>query len=578
MILPDTAGGFNLFLSPLCVQEFHSAECLDGEIALFLRKWSGHWISGYIVYEAGLSQALPRSLRQKTMRSALFAVFEDPENVSSEALLQQMEVTESGFVLTQPVLTPKREKYCKDIRTIKELIAAGEVYQVNYTGRFHFGFSGSPLALFRELLKQQPVGYAAYLDTGDRQILSLSPELFFRIEGRRIITRPMKGTAPRGETAVEDVRSAGWLAASEKNRAENLMIVDLLRNDLGRIAVPGSVMVPELFKVEQYKTLYQMTSTVEAVLREDVTPDEILRALFPCGSITGAPKIRSMQIIRELEEEPRGIYTGAIGYFAPDGSAQFNVAIRTIEIRGHEAVMGAGGGIVADSDPEEEYRECLLKAGFLTKAAVRQNLELIETMLFDGGVVREKFHIARLVRSAGILGFCCEPESVRRILDKYVSALDSGKRYRVRLVLSREGGVKITSEPSAVQEDKVSAGIWKEPVSSGDPFLRIKTSWRPWFAAPLAFARKNGLADMILLNEYGQLTQGCISNVFVERAGVLYTPPVDCGLLPGVLREELLSDPARCREMVLYPEDLGEADDVYLGSSLRGLRKVTVVL
>ena len=510
-------------------------------------------------------------------RKRIFAITADPDRrkrVTGGELLQLLDQDSGSFAITPPELSPERDRYTFDIRTIRELIAAGEVYQVNYTGRFRFGFSGSPLALFRELLREQPVEYAAYVDTGERQILSLSPELFFRLDGRRIITRPMKGTIARGGDPESDAAAAAELAASEKNRAENLMIVDLLRNDLGRIAVPGSVHVSGLFNIEQYETLYQMTSTVEARIRKEVGPGEILDALFPCGSITGAPKIRSMQVIDELEDAPRGIYTGAIGHFAPDGSALFNVAIRTIEIQGYRGVMGAGGGIVADSDPEEEYDECLLKAGFLRRVAARQDFLLIETMLFDGGYRRLERHLDRLCCSAQSLNFPCDRETVERRLSDYAKGVSSAQQLRIRLVLERDGGIRITSESYTVSPEEWTVALWTEPVDSSDPFLLHKTSWRPWFEAPFAAARERGCADMLLVNERGELTQGCISNLFVEMDGVLFTPPLACGVLPGVLRAELLQEPSRCVERILYPEDLDRAQAVYLGSSLRGLRRV----
>jgi len=579
MILPEGNGCFKLFIEAHAVysigvpEEFLTAMAAVSD-ALGKGLHAVCWLSyelGHLLENTGC--ALPDG-----EPLAWFGIFDSPELLMRDELSVFLEGEGGGYAITQPVFTPDKKQYTADIRSIKELIESGEVYQVNYTGRFDFGFSGCPLTLFRELLQEQQVDYAAYIDTGERQILSLSPELFFSIKNRKITSRPMKGTAARGRSLEEDGAISRSLAESEKNCAENLMIVDLVRNDLGRIALPGSIRVLELFRVEAYTTLFQMTSTVEAILREGLTSLDILKAIFPCGSITGTPRIRAMQVIDTLEVRPRGVYTGALGYFAPGGDALFNVAIRTVEIIGNSGRLGAGGGIVADSDAEEEYEECRLKGSFLNRLAGKQDFYLIETLLMDNRLLRLDRHLRRLAGSAHYLGFRCDLRNIRSELESSVEDLPPGERFRVRLALRRDGGVTLTRDRLEKSDGQtLRVGISTAPVPSSDPFLRHKTSWRPWFKAPLEAAGAAGYADVLLVNEQGQLTQGCISNVFIERSGMLYTPPLECGLLPGVLRSELLEESGCCVSALLYPEDLLTADAVYLGSALRGLRKVAVL-
>src|SRR4029078_8982139 len=319
---------------------------------------------------------------------------------------------------------------------VQDYIAAGDVYQINLTLKYLFAFSGDPVALYSALRRKQRVEYGALIGAGDFQVLSLSPELFFRREGRPLRSRPMKGTAPRGRTPREDARLKTWLTVDEKQRAENLMIVDLLRNDLGRIAKIGSVEVTDLFTVETYRTVHQMTSGITAEVRGDMGLNDILHALFPCGSVTGAPKVRAMEIIRELEALPRGVYTGAIGHIAPSGDSQFNVAIRTLYIgAGGEGEMDIGSGVVSDSKMDAEFEECLLKAQFLTK--VDAPFELIETIRYerDAGFHLLERHLARLQSSAAHFGY---PFDRARVLEVLTAKADEGDSpvSMVRLLLT----------------------------------------------------------------------------------------------------------------------------------------------
>jgi para-aminobenzoate synthetase / 4-amino-4-deoxychorismate lyase len=484
-------------------------------------------------------------------------------------------------ILTNPTLRIADADYLAAIEKIKNYIAAGDTYQVNFTDAITFPTTLSPATLFTALSEAQSVAYAAFLNLASHQILSLSPELFFRIEPQpeatnKITTRPMKGTMPRGLDATEDHQAALALQHDEKNRAEHVMIVDLLRNDLGRISTPGSVHVDDLFAIERYQTLFQMTSTISATLRPDTTFYDVFRAMFPCGSVTGAPKIRTMQIIRELEAHPRGVYTGAIGFIAPDRSATFSVAIRTLVLHNGEATMGVGGGIVADSVPADEHREALLKASFLTRT--HQPFELIETILFDQHYARLPLHLDRLESSAHYFDFLCDRTAVEAQLRAFAHFLDPRHPHRVRLLLAPDGTASITAHPLEPAPPSPSAQdltvtLSPQRTNSADLFLRHKTTNRNLYTDELTRARADGFDEVIFLNERGELTEGAISNLFVERAGKLFTPPLSSGVLPGVMRRHLLENLPNAEERTLTLADLAPPNTLWLGNSLRGLRK-----
>jgi para-aminobenzoate synthetase/4-amino-4-deoxychorismate lyase len=464
------------------------------------------------------------------------------------------------------------EEYRAKILGIKEYIAAGDTYQVNFTDRVSFPVQAAPSALYAALSRQQSVAYGAFLNVAGQHILSFSPELFFRIDGGRIVTRPMKGTMARGLDAVEDRQAALRLQNDEKNRAEHVMIVDLLRNDLGRICQTGSVVVEDLFSVEKYETLLQMTSTIAGQLRPGVGYYEIFRCMFPCGSITGAPKLRTMEIIRELERRPRGIYSGAIGFISPGGSAAFNVAIRTLTMKDGVAQMGVGGGIVADSDPRDEYRECQLKAAFLTRA--RPEFQLIETMLWEKEFRLLSLHLDRLEASAAFFDFGFDREAVVERLRELSTSFEDGTRQRVRLLLDAKGEITLSHSELQTESGSVRVKLSEQTTSSTDVFLHHKTTQREFYDRELAAARAEGFDEVLFTNEKGEVTEGAISNLFIERAGSLLTPPLVCGLLPGVYRRHLLETRTDAEERVLTLADLETADAVLLCNSVRGLRAI----
>jgi len=450
--------------------------------------------------------------------------------------------------------------YARRFTAVKDYIAAGDIYQANLSFRARFAFAGAPLALYEQLRAASGAAHCGFVDDGQRQLLSLSPELFFDLGADgRLTARPMKGTAPR--RGGDDRAEREALAASAKDRAENLMIVDLIRNDLSRIAQKASVGVSNLFQVESYPSFHAMVSTVTAVKRKEADIADILRTLFPCGSVTGAPKIRAMEILRALEDSPRGAYCGAIGHFAPDGSARFNVAIRTLTIADGQGELGIGGGVVQDSDAQSEYAECLLKARFFENA--RKPLELIETLRFENGFVRLESHLARMKNSALVFGLAFDAVAARAALEGAVAGR-SGP-LRVRLTLDEAGEYR-----AGAQELPPNPAFWTYAVSpermqSTDLLLRHKINWRGVFEGEIT---RLGTDEVIFCNQRGELTEGARSNIFLKRDGMLLTPPLEAGVLDGRLRAELIAA-GKAREAVLTPDDL--EGEVFFGNSLRGL-------
>ncbi|CAN7188881.1 aminodeoxychorismate synthase component I [Duganella sp. LjRoot269] len=485
-----------------------------------------------------------------------------------------------------------QEAFTGALARIRDYIEAGDTYQVNYTYRLRFDAFGSIHALYARLRGRQPVPYGALVRLDDgTAILSLSPELFARHENGVITARPMKGTAPAAPSAqtADNIQRATVLAADPKNRAENLMIVDLLRNDIARIAQTGSVEVPALFEVHRYSSVLQMTSTITARLREDATLADIFNALYPCGSITGAPKRRTMEIIRELEPDPRGVYTGAIGWFDPraDGKVGdfcMSVPIRTLTLRAPDSQnglrkgeMGVGAGIVFDSDPLEEYAECQLKARFLT--GLKSDFEIFETMRAtrDGGARHRQRHLARLAASAKYFGFSWDAAAADAYLDTACAMLDAGIDYRLRLALSPSGAFSVQHAPLAPLAEPVRVLLAPDTTHSGDLFLRHKTSIRTRYDAAWREAEAKGAFDTLFFNERGELTEGGRSSVFVRVAGRWLTPPLSSGILPGVMRAAMLDDPQwNASEAVITRAMLETADEIVVCNALRGAMRATL--
>ncbi len=580
------------FMNPkrvLAVEALSEIPGLFRQIEACLAK--GCYVAGFMSYECGYHfepSAALRPPKQASLPLAWFGVYEGPFIFDHQTGGFQGDSPPAGRQSTPSgrhadnfpsisrlglEITP--EEYCAKVEALREYITAGDTYQANFTTRARFEYSGSPAALFASLRNQQKVPYAALIHAGNHHILSLSPELFFRLQGGRIITRPMKGTAPRGRTLAEDEEIRKWLRADPKNRSENVMIVDLMRNDLGRIAQPGSVRVDELFAVETHKTLFQMTSTISATLLPGTSLYGLFRAIFPSGSVTGAPKCRTMQIIQEVEESPRGVYTGAIGYFSPNCDAVFSVPIRTMVLNASGGEFGVGSGIVFDSRPRQEYAECLLKMQFLTRSD--PSFQLLESLRWDGEYHFLRQHLERLKASAAYFDFPFDEPQIVSALEDNQNALVSGRVYKVRLLLDVDGKTSLdnkTLDPPPIGETVILAPV---PRSSQDKLLFHKTTYRNLYEHWHAEARRQGHADVLFINEKGELTEGAIHNIFLEIDGRLFTPPVECGLLPGVYRQDLLEREARASERILTPADLRAAEAIYLCNSVRGLRKVTLV-
>ena len=476
--------------------------------------------------------------------------------------------------------------YTAALAKIKEYIENGDTYQVNFTLKLLFDFEGSPEALYQALRRNQSVSFGAYLRSGAQRILSFSPELFFKRTGEQCLVRPMKGTIQRGPYPAEDARLIQFLQNDEKNRSENVMIVDLLRNDLGRICTPGTVTTRSLFDIETYETLHQMTSTITGQLPRETTIEPLFKALFPCGSVTGAPKIRTMEIIHELESGPRGVYTGAIGFIAPTGEATFNVPIRTIELNGNRGEMGIGSGIIHDSDPEQEWRECLLKGCFLSDPAPEFNL--IETLLWQPGsgywLLTE--HLDRLAASAAYFRYPLNPPELMTRLDRL--ALDfAACPMRVRLALTKSGQPELSASPcpapaqitwpiQPVAQSKLPRVIFSpETTDPNSPWLFHKTTLRELYDTERHRSLAEGFHEVLFTNTRGEVTEGSITNIFIQQQGSLLTPAMECGLLPGVFRRYLLEHaPLVVREAVLTRRDLAQAEALFVGNSVRGLVQV----
>lgn len=576
-----------LFLNPVRTVTAHMLDEIPElfrQIEVSLRE--GLYTAGFLSYECGyhFEQFKNVHVVPQKLPLAWFGIYRKPLTFDHESGCfddalpghfsnDQLHEDATTCFADEVALEIAKEDYCAKIEKIKEYIRSGETYQVNFTTKVHIPVETGPATAFATLLRQQPVAYSALLNVGGHHILSLSPELFFKIEQDKIITRPMKGTMSRGLDFAEDAEAAVRLQNDEKNRAEHVMIVDLLRNDLGRICTMGSVQVDDIFSVERYETLFQMTSTVSGLLRPGLTYYEIFKGMFPCGSITGAPKIRTMQIIHELEDTPRGIYTGSIGFMFPDGSSTFNVAIRTLDLAGNESRMGVGGGIVADSSPEDEYRECLLKTEFLVHR--RRDFQLIETMLWNGDFRFLSMHLDRMEASASYFNYCFDRAAITAQLNDKSAAFEAESLYRVRLLLNESGDVSISYAkhvPATAEFGRVR--ISPERTLSTDVFLRHKTTHRELYESQYASCRADGFDEVIFLNERDEVTEGAISNIFIRRAGKLLTPLLSSGVLPGVFRRHLLETDPAAHEAVLTVGDLESAEAIYLGNSLRGLREV----
>ncbi|NNE59167.1 MAG: aminodeoxychorismate synthase component I [Hellea sp.] len=561
ILLDDQLSGQSRFYeNPVeIIQAFTPDELLGAIKTIQDRLDAGWFIAGYISYEAGLvlEPKLNPRFQQSTEPLLIMGVF---DNWSSNYPEPPCEVA--------PRLDLKPDwqenDYIERFKKVIDYIKAGDIYQVNLTFPLTCEYSGSALCLYDTLRARQPVHYGGVISLGGPDIVSFSPELFFDKEGDKITMRPMKGTVKRLLDPSDDLALCEAMRHDEKSMAENLMIVDLLRNDLSRIAEKASVNVPHLFSLETYPTLHQMTSTVTAELPSDISALDLFKNLFPCGSVTGAPKIRAMEIIDDLESGPRGPYCGAIGYMDPSGKACFNVAIRTAILSNNQLRYHVGSGVVLDSDVRAEYEECLLKAKVLSDIP-----SLVETFRWDpeNGIIRRKRHFARLANSARSLGY--EFNEVK--LQTALQTIAATSPQKCRLILSENGSVSIEQSELIEFTAPVRLSLSQHPLSLRVQEYRHKVLARDFYDGERArLAALTGCDEAIFLNPDGEICEGSFTTIFALIEDELFTPPLSSGLLPGILRAELV-ETGKASQKILGLDDLKKASEIYVGNSLRGL-------
>lgn len=529
---------------------------------------NGYYAAGFLSYESAPAFDPAFIVNSGSSFPLLwFGIFSNPEPTEMSS--------EGDFSVSnwEPSIT--MEEYKEAISSIKKSIQYGNTYQTNYTIRLHSHFSGDDLAFYTRLKMAQSSNYCAYIHTGEHSILSASPELFFHLDNGKITTRPMKGTIKRGASFEEDASNANWLLHSEKNRAENLMIVDLLRNDLGMVAQSGTVAVEKLFEIEQYPTVHQMTSTITAKVSETTTLVDIFKAIFPCGSITGAPKISTMKIIADLENEPREVYCGAIGYITPNKEAIFNVPIRTVLINHStsNAVYGVGGGVTWDSTSDGEYHEILAKAKLLEEKPV--DFQLLESLLLNNGnYFLLKEHLERLANSARYFGFPNPVERIKGSLKQFGEKNGNGM-IKVRLLLDNEGKFMIEGQPITQQDTVLKVVLADEPVDKTNSFLYHKTTNREIYEK---FQKQKPAEafDVLLWNQDGELTEFTNGNVVLEINGGLWTPPITSGLLAGTYRDRLIQT-GEIHEKILTLSDIKIATRIWFINSVRRWKEAQLI-
>lgn len=599
-LLSNTDEAAWLFTDPVREIIALNAEALPAALAAIdEEREKGHYLAGYLSYEAGyaLSAKLAPFRRQHTTDNPLlqFYAFDQAQRLPPSevtAALQQLPESEPYIRNWKPSET--EAQYIGKLERILEYISAGDTYQVNHTYRVGFDLEGSIDGLYQALRERQKVAFSCLMHLPQRSVLSLSPELFIRKRGTRLSTKPMKGTTPRGNNDADDAAILKAMAEDKKQRSENVMIVDLMRNDIGRLARSGSVKVSQLFEIQTFKTLHQMISTIEGQVAQNIAFAEVVKGLFPCGSITGTPKIRTMEIIHELEATPRDIYTGAIGFITPENDFTFNVPIRTLHFpKGSQhGTLGIGGGIIHESKPLDEWHESQLKARFVT--GLNDQFKLIETLRYDAlnqQLVRLKQHIARLTHSAAQFDYPLPDTSLETLLTDYVQHLSSAADLKLRVLLDANGELSISHEalPQSSPDNNISGNntsdtanlpritLSDQRIEAGNLFRQHKTTNRRLYNQAFDEAAAQGFYDVLFLNEHGYLAEASRHNLIIEQAGSYYTPPLADGALPGVMRATLLADSTlNLQQRSLTPDDLKQADRVYLSNSVRGLVEVCV--
>jgi para-aminobenzoate synthetase/4-amino-4-deoxychorismate lyase len=552
------------------------------EMEQFQKK--GFYLAGYVAYEASyfLNHILDFEFQwDKTEPLLHFYAFEDVKKINQTEL--EHFLNEKAQNLEAPIvydlnLQQKVIDYEKHFCNIQKHLYQGDSYQVNLTTKYHFNLQGSQVKLYQFLRDRQRVAYGGFLQFDDYEILSFSPELFFRKTGTLFETKPMKGTMPRDNNPLIDEANKNILKTNEKLVSENIIIVDLLRNDLSMISTPGSVRVNKLLDVESFETVHQMSTEIESQVSLDLSFTDILKNIFPCGSITGAPKKRTMQIIEKEESESRHIYTGAIGFISPNNDMVFNVAIRTLFLKDGKGELGVGGGLIYDSNVNDEYKELQLKAKFFTE--MPSHFQLIESILYHPthGYFLLEEHLNRIQNSAHIFNFKYKTKEINRVFVNLKKEMQNKTNYKVRFILEKSGKIHTEFKELAVQDlkDKPQVVLYNtKSINSHNILLQHKTlhsSVRDFYNE--IATKFSDYDDVIFVNERGQITESSKANLFIDYAGKIFTPPLSVGALPGVMRSFILENNPSIKEKILYPDDLIHADKIWLSNSVRGLFEV----
>jgi len=567
-----------IFIKPLEIISVYNKEDLYNAFKV-IQKLIDKGCYGYslIKYEAGFlfEEKLSKYMSGDCEKLIQFFFFDRREvhQLKSSKIIFN-DFSSDKYSVTDFKLNRSEIQFFDDIKKIKHYIKEGDTYQVNYTVKGKFSFTGSYSAFYQKLLFNQSARYSAFINNNENIIISLSPELFFQTNGKQINSAPMKGTIRRGHNHSSDALSVKELETGEKNKAENVMIVDLIRNDLGRICHYGSVKAPELFQIDKYESLFQMVSEVEGKLRKKIKMLEIIQNIFPCGSITGAPKIRTMEIINEIEKEKRGIYTGSIGLITPK-ELKMNVAIRTITINKNTGSgnMGLGSGIVWDSNPQSEYEEVLLKSKFLTEPF--DYFEIFETMRYENGEI--KFldqHLARIKSAADYFLFKFNEKKIRKQLIKSVEGIDKQKPKKIKLSLTKWRKIKVELSDIPKSDKNIFAILSQSKIDSTDKFRHFKTTNRKLYDDEYSQYNSKGFYEVLYLNEKDEIAEGSRTNIFLRKGNAWFTPHLDSGALPGIYRNCFIKSNFNVIEKNITVKDLIEADELLLANALRGEVKV----
>ena len=524
----------------------------------------GYYVVGYVSYEAAPAFEEKLAVHKAPLLAEYLLYFTVHDGVETSPIpltYEEVDLPSNWQEVTSA------EDYEKAIAQIHHHLRQGDTYQVNYTVQLKQDLSANPFAIYNRMVVEQEAGYNAYVEHDEMAVISMSPELFFEQNDRELTTRPMKGTTKRGLTDDEDLKEAAWLEQDPKNRSENMMIVDLLRNDMNRISEVGSEHVERLCQVEQYSTVWQMTSTIKSQLRPDVDLVTIFRSLFPCGSITGTPKIATMEIIKNLEPQPRGVYCGTIGLLLPNGRRIFNVAIRTIQLYKGQAIYGVGGGITWDSTWESEYREVHQKAAVLYRKQAR--FKLITTgKISQKSLLFEDQHLERLTKASRYFAYPFDPEELRQKIEEECQACDSHQDYRLRITLNKSGELELSRQVlTSLSPSFCQAQLCLQEADLQQAFTYFKTTHRPHLNLDKQ--------EIIYHNAAGELLETSIGNLVLKIAGKLYTPPTNLGILPGIYRQHLLEG-GQVEEKVLTLKDLAQAEAIYGCNAVRGLYELTI--